>query len=85
MNSYDETTYFRYRRKIDGSLEQIDIARCNDRLVPRFAPSIIKEACCSWCRCPGSLLVLTAHGSDALCSFCVALAETADRMRMKEH
>lgn len=35
-----ETTYFRYVRKLDGSLEPVDLARRNGRLVPRFHPSV---------------------------------------------
>ena len=35
-----ETTYFRYCRRIDGSLEPVDNIRQNGRRVPRFAPSI---------------------------------------------
>ncbi len=42
MNSFDETTYFRYCRKIDGSLEPVDVARRNDRLVPRFHSSVFE-------------------------------------------
>jgi DNA-directed RNA polymerase specialized sigma24 family protein len=42
MNSFDETTYFRYCRKIDGSLEPVDVAKRNDRLVPRFHPSVLE-------------------------------------------
>lgn len=35
-----ETTYFRYCRAIDGSLVPVDVAKRNDRLIPRFHPSI---------------------------------------------
>jgi hypothetical protein len=37
-----EVTYFRYCRKIDGSLEPVDVAKRNNRLVPRFHPSVIE-------------------------------------------
>jgi hypothetical protein len=41
MDSSDyETSYFRYVRKLDGSLEPVDLARRNGRLVPRFHPSV---------------------------------------------
>jgi len=35
-----EVSYFRYCRKIDGTLEPVDVAKRNDRLVPRFHPSV---------------------------------------------
>ncbi len=35
-----EVSYFRYCRKIDGTLEPVDVAKRNGRLVPRFHPSI---------------------------------------------
>ncbi|MGA2268777.1 MAG: hypothetical protein ABSH44_09940 [Bryobacteraceae bacterium] len=35
-----EVSYFRYCRKLDGTLEPVDVAKRNDRLVPRFHPSI---------------------------------------------
>lgn len=36
---FNETTYFRYARRIDGHLEAIETGRHNGRLVPRFDPS----------------------------------------------
>jgi hypothetical protein len=33
----DETTYFRYVRTLDGSLEPVDLIRHNGRSVPRFS------------------------------------------------
>src|SRR5262245_47177761 len=35
-----EVSYFRYIRKLDGTLEAVDLARRNGRLVPRFHPSV---------------------------------------------
>ena len=37
--SLNETTYFRYARRIDGRMEPVDVARHNGRLIPRFDPS----------------------------------------------
>jgi len=39
MNRDFDVTYFRYARRLDGSLEPIDVARRNGRLVPQFDPS----------------------------------------------
>ena len=36
----DETSYFRYCRRIDGTLEPVDVARRNGRLVPQFSPTV---------------------------------------------
>jgi len=38
-HDFNETTYFRYARRLDGRLESIDTDRHNGRLVPRFDPS----------------------------------------------
>jgi DNA-directed RNA polymerase specialized sigma24 family protein len=35
-----ETSYFRYVRRLDGTLEPVDLARRNGRLAPRFHPSV---------------------------------------------
>lgn len=37
----NETTYFRYIRTLNGSLEPIDLVRQNGRCVPRFSPRIL--------------------------------------------
>jgi len=37
-----EVHYFRYVRTLDGSLEPVDLARRNGRVVPRFHPSVIE-------------------------------------------
>jgi hypothetical protein len=37
-----DTHYFRYCRRLDGSLEPIDLAKRNQRRVPRFHPSVIE-------------------------------------------
>jgi hypothetical protein len=42
-NPSDETTYYRYIRRLDGSLEAIDFVKQGDRLVPRFTPESRKE------------------------------------------
>lgn len=38
-DKFDETTYYRHFRTLDGRLEPIDVVRRNGRLVPRFSPS----------------------------------------------
>jgi hypothetical protein len=40
--SESEVHYFRYVRKVDGSLEPVDVARRNGRVVPRFHPSVLE-------------------------------------------
>lgn len=43
MDSSDhEVHYFRYVRRLDGSLEPVDLARRNGRVVPRFHPSVLE-------------------------------------------
>ncbi len=37
-----ETSYFRYCRRFDGTLEPVDVAKRNGRLVPRFPPSVVE-------------------------------------------
>lgn len=39
-----EINYFRYCRRLDGSIEPVDLAKRNGRLVPRFHPSVIEPA-----------------------------------------
>ena len=40
FSSADETSYFRRCRRLDGGIEEVDVARRNRRRVPRFHPSI---------------------------------------------
>jgi hypothetical protein len=37
-NEFDETTYFRYARTLNGKLEPVSVARRNGRNIPLFSP-----------------------------------------------